>query len=68
MVSLASVSDYKGLIKTYGLPYIINGQLNLTKIAQKKLIKSCVMEHSEKSIKEELGRYSKLKVFNHNLW
>ena len=57
-------SECKGLIKSYGLPDIINGQLNLTKIAWKKSVKSGLMEHSGKAVKEEFGHYSKLKNKN----
>ena len=58
------VSECKGLIKSYRLPDIINGQLNLTKIAWKKSVKSGLMEHSEKAIKEKFGQNSKLKNKN----
>ena len=64
------VSECKGLIKTYGLPYILNGQLNLSKVAWKKSIKSGMIEHSEKLIKEKSCQYSKLKYItfeNENL-
>jgi hypothetical protein len=55
------VSECKGLIKAYGLPDVLNEKLNLSKAAWKNSIKSGMMAHSEKCIKEEFCQYSKLK-------
>jgi hypothetical protein len=59
------VSECNKLMKTYGLPNIVQDNLGLSKFVWKKTVKNCLIETSEKSIKKEFEKYSKL--MNKNL-
>ena len=54
------VSECNTLMKTYGLPNIVQDNLGLSKFVWKKTVKNCLIETSEKSIKKEFEKYSKL--------
>ena len=54
------VSECSNLINNFGLPNIIQENLCLSKIAWKNTVKTCIKETSEKSIKKEFEKYSKL--------
>ena len=59
------VTECREYIKTYKLPNIIDSKLNLSKFQWKNCIKAGMTENSEKSIKKEFSKYSKL--INKNL-
>lgn len=58
------VKECRTLIKTYSLPNIIDENLNFPKQKWKQLVKKAVRSKSERDIKIECSKYSKLEYLN----
>ena len=64
------VSECRNYIETYELPNLIDDKMNFSKLQWKNCVKAGIVENSEKYIKKEFAKYSKLmnKNLEKDLW